>query len=77
MNIEDRNRRSRGVDNFRGSLGVGMGGFMVTVGCGVIYYTYNKLMNMDPSVSYTLGVMFIVYGIFRMWRGWVLLRKRD
>lgn len=76
MNIEDRNRRSRGINNFRGSLGIGMGGFMATVGGGVIYYTKNGLMNMNPTVAYALGVLFIIYGIFRIWRGWVMLKDR-
>ncbi|MCB0696423.1 MAG: hypothetical protein KDC07_03605 [Chitinophagaceae bacterium] len=76
MNPEDRNARNKGYINFRGSMHIGMGGLYLAVGSAVIYFKNFGVLELSGAVAYTIGAAMILYGVFRIWRGWTDLRRK-
>lgn len=76
MNIDDRNKQGKTFSNFKGSLHIGMGGLYLVMGAAVIYLKAFGAMVLSAGIAYTIGVMMILYGGFRVWRGWVDLKNR-
>lgn len=76
MNIEERNEKGKGYKNFRGSLHIGMGGLYLVIGGAVIYFKAFGAMALSAGVAYTIGAAMILYGGFRIWRGWMDLKYR-
>lgn len=71
MNYEENNRRSKTYRSFRGSLNIGIGMLYLTIGAVSIYFKkFFGTFQLDLTLTYTLGGLLIVYGLFRMWRGW-------
>lgn len=70
MNIEDRNKRSKVYGNFRGSLHIAMGGLYLAVGIATIYLKSFIIFPLPAAAAYIVGGLFVLYGAFRIWRGW-------
>ncbi len=75
MNHEERNERSQAYLRFRGSLHLGMGVVYIIIGILVLYIKHFGAIELESGIAYTLGGAAVLYGIFRLWRGFVLLRK--
>lgn len=76
MNIEERNKGSRGYKGFKGSLHLGMGGLYLVVGTAVIYFKAFGAMVLSAGIAYAIGISMLLYGAFRIWRGWMDLKHR-
>lgn len=77
MDHEERNMRNKGYTNFRGSMHIGMGGIYVALGCTIIYLKHFGAMELSPWASYIGGSIALLYGGFRIWRGWQYMRHRS
>jgi len=75
MNIEERNEKGKIYNNFRGSLHMGMGAVYIALGVAVMYYRVFGTIELPLAVSVTLGVAMLLYGAFRIWRGYMDLRQ--
>ena len=75
MNIE-RNRSRRG---FRTTMDIGMGIFYIVIGLVVILYRSFGNLPIPTFIAYILGVMMVIGGAFRFYRGLkdVLPRKKN
>lgn len=75
MNIDERNARGKSYSNFRGSLHIGMGGLYLVMGSAVIYFKAFGVMVLPSIVAYAIGISMLLYGAFRIWRGWMDLKQ--
>ena len=57
-------------------LSVITGIFYIVLGVVVIIYKF-FIINLDPNIAYPLGVLLIIYGIFRIFRAVYRLRNHD
>jgi uncharacterized membrane protein len=76
MNIEDRNEGSKGYESFRMGLDIGMGTLYLVL--GVILVTLRFFGKFEFNVTYAtiLGCLMIGYGLFRLYRGVIVLLRR-
>lgn len=74
--MEERNERTNGMLRFQGTMHIGMGIFYVIIGILVLYVKYFGTMELPTGLAYFLGTMMILYGLFRLWRGFVFLKQR-
>lgn len=80
MDHEERNKSGKGYQQFRAILHVGMGSFYLLIGGLVLYIKQFGSMDLSSGLAYPLGVLILLYGIFRLWRGITDMRrlpKRD
>lgn len=54
----------------RGLTGMAMGVIYVAVGLFMIFALQENRLQLNPSLTYILAVFIIVYGLYRIWRGW-------
>jgi hypothetical protein len=72
MDIQERNKRSKGYVQFRMIFDIAMG--LLYIACGVLVIWANKFgfrFTIDISFGFlvALGALFILYGLFRIYRG--------
>lgn len=73
MSYEDQNS---GMLRFQPIMHLTMGVFYLVIGCLVIYVKYFGAIELSSGLAYTLGGLMIIYGIFRLWRGFSSLKQR-
>lgn len=76
MNIEERNKSSKPYNNFKATMHLTMGVLYVVIGSTVLYIKYFGAFELPAATAYFLGSMMIIYGLFRIWRGWQGLRPK-
>lgn len=71
MNYEENSRKSKTYRNFRGSLHIGIGMLYLAIGGASIYFKkFFGTFELDLWITYLLGGLLLLYGLFRIWRGW-------
>jgi hypothetical protein len=67
-------RRKRNYDTMRSIYDYGMGIIIAGMGAVGIYVNYKKILNFKEfpgeTGAYVLSGFFILYGLFRCYRGW-------
>lgn len=76
MNHEERNLNNRGYNTFRGTVHIGMGGLYVAIAVIVIYLQSTGTLEISKAATYGFSILAIIYGLFRMWRGWTYIRNK-
>lgn len=74
-NFEDRNDRKTPMKRFQVIQHLGMGAFYLIAGSLVLYVKYFGTMELPTGLAYFLGIMMLLYGIFRIWRGFAELKN--
>lgn len=77
MNQEERSKRTGAYERMRGTMHIGMGVFYLIAGTLVLYVKYFGSIELPAGVAFFLGIMMLLYGIFRIWRGFVLLKQKN
>lgn len=80
MALDTSNRQARGYRSFRNSLDIGMGFFYVVIALLILNMKYFGTMQLEGWYPYILGGLMMLYGIFRIYRGFKAIRpvkKRD
>jgi len=76
--FEDRLEQSKSYKNFRTGLDLGMGAMYTVIGIGVMYAKYFNVVELPDTFSYILGGLMVLYGMFRVYRGlMVVLPKKN
>ncbi len=75
MRNDDTNRNG-GIQRFQSVIHIIMGVVYVAIGVLVIYIKHFGSLELPAGVAYTLGVLMMLYGAFRFWRGLVHLRQQ-
>ncbi len=75
---EEKSRKSRA--KFEGYRGVFMGLMYIVISSIIAYQTYNGLLpegvfNTGQTMTWVLVVLFLLYGVFRIYRGYKVLRS--
>lgn len=66
MEREAYNRK--GLSRFSSIRHISMGILYLVVGSAIMYVKYTGYA--DLPFAYALGTLMLLYGIFRIWRGW-------
>ena len=67
---------SKGLENFKNSMHLGMGAVYIVAGIAVLYFRYFGALQLSAGLAYGIGALMLVYGVFRIWRGFVGMRRR-
>lgn len=75
MDIDERNSKSQGYSRFRSTMHLTMGAFYLMFGGVILYLKSFGNMDLSPVLAYSIGSMMLLYGVFRIWRGWTDMRN--
>lgn len=76
MSYEERQQSSNGTySRFQSTLNIGMGLVYLIVGFTIVYMKIYGVVPLEPALAYALGGLMIVYGLFRLWRGFMDIRR--
>jgi hypothetical protein len=75
MSYEDQNEQSPVYKQFRTSLDIGMGVFYIIIGAIILFVKYFGTIELPATYAYILGNMMLLYGIFRIYRGIISIRR--
>ena len=73
----DNNQRPSSYERMQIPLHIGMGCVYIIFGILILYVKYFGSMELSAGLAYALGGLMLVYGTFRLWRGFSLLRKSN
>ena len=76
FNPEDNTRRSS-YERMQIPLHFGMGSVYIIFGMLVLYVKYFGTMELSSGIAYALGGLMLIYGVFRISRGIILLRNNN
>lgn len=62
-------KRRMQFDRLRGTTGMAMGGFYILLGFVVGYSEQNRFFEIG-ALSYLIAGLMVLYGVFRIYRGW-------
>ncbi len=74
MNPDERRINNRGRNSFRGAIHIGIGLLYIAVGCVVGYYKSFGTIVLSNGVAYAITSLMVLYGGFRIYRGWMDMR---
>lgn len=76
MNIEERNEQSTVYSSFRTTLDMSMGAIYVILGA-ILFMMHNfGTVELGSTASFVLGGIMVLYGAFRIYRGYVAINSR-
>jgi hypothetical protein len=74
MNPDERRIHNKG-NGFRGAAHIGIGLLYIAVGCMVGYYKTFGAIVLSNAVAYSITALMVLYGVFRIYRGWMDMRR--
>jgi uncharacterized membrane protein HdeD (DUF308 family) len=78
MGFEKGDRQKKSMNNARGIMGLSMGVVYCIFGSFLIYFkSLGQFEQVDKTVVYALAGLMIAYGIFRVYRGFKMMRSED
>lgn len=77
MNLDERMTESRTYKSFRTSLDMAMGAIYVIVGVVLFTMHYFGTVELSASTAYVLGTVMLLYGAFRLYRGIIVLFRKQ
>jgi hypothetical protein len=75
MDNEESRGGNKGYRNVRAVLHIGMGGVYLLFGGIIIAYQNFGTMGLSPTMAYVIGGLMLVYGGFRLYRGFADMRE--
>ena len=66
---EEREQDSPATKGFRTRMDIGMGLVYFLVGSLLVYSNYFGQVKLSPALAYSLGMLTVLYGCFRIYRG--------
>lgn len=67
--------KNKVYNSFKAALHIGMGGVYLAISIAVIYFKAFGTIPLTPTVAYIIGILTGLYGIFRLWRGWMDIKQ--
>lgn len=75
MSFERGSRQKKSFDNVRGIMGMTMGVIYCAIGACLIYFkSLGQLQNLDKVLVYIIAALMGAYGIFRVYRGFKMMK---
>lgn len=75
MDNEESRGGNKGYRNVRSVLHIGMGGIYLLFGGIIIAYQNFGTLGLSPGMSWAIGGLMILYGGFRLYRGFADMRQ--
>lgn len=76
MNQQPRKKElGKRMDKVRGLTGMAMGIVYIVVGVLIILAEQKKMLQLGTTLSWMLGLLAVLYGLFRIWRGWQIRKN--
>lgn len=75
MNQEPSKPRQNQMDKVRSLTGMAMGVVYIFVAAFLVFANQKKMLNLGDTTSYLVASLAVLYGLFRIWRGWQIRRK--
>lgn len=75
--MQQESKRVKGYARMRATLHIGMGIFYIVVASLMLYAKYFGAVELPTTMAYTLGTLALLYGIFRVYRGFADLRAKQ
>lgn len=75
MDNEESRGGNKGYRNVRAVLHIGMGGVYLLFGGIIIAYQNFGTLGLSPAMSWVIGGLMILYGGFRLYRGFADMRQ--
>lgn len=76
MSYDERNEPRHGYNRFRATMHICMGILYAILGSVVIYLQQFGAVALAKPLAYTAGGLMIIYGAFRIWRGYRDIKDR-
>lgn len=67
--------RRSGYERMQMPLHIGMGFVYIIFGILILYIKYFGTMQLSAGLAYALGGLMLLYGVFRLWRGFSMMRQ--
>lgn len=77
MNLDERMTESKTYKSFRTSLDMAMGTIYIIVGVVLFAIRHFGTVELSASMAYILGTVMLLYGAFRIYRGIIVLFRKD
>ena len=74
MNPQERNIRNKGMHKFRGVAHIAIGLLYIAVGTYFGYFKIFGTIELSNAVAYSVATLTALYGLFRIYRGWLYIR---
>lgn len=74
MTTGNANRKKQQFNSIRGIMGISMGVIYLIIACCVVYFEKTKQIDIGKTFSYLVGGLMAGYGIFRIYRGFKMMR---
>lgn len=74
MSVEKGNRNKKSFDNIRGIMGMSMGVIYLIIAACVVYFERIKQIDIGEVFSYIVAGLMAAYGIFRIYRGYKMMK---
>lgn len=74
MNPDERNIRNKGYNSFRGVAHIAIGLLYIVVGGVIGYFKTFGTIALSNVAAYGITTLMALYGLFRIYRGWMYLR---
>ena len=76
MDHEERNEKNKGYAALKGALQMGIATLYIVLGFWTLYTKMFISFEMSTVMAYVVGCLLVMYGGFRFWRGWIILRNK-
>lgn len=76
MSYDDQRESSHGFSRARSVLHISMGVVYLILGCFVLYLQRFGGLALPGVLAYLVGGLMLLYGGFRIWRGWRDMQER-
>ncbi len=73
-NTENTPRRS-GMERMQIPMHIVMGFVYIIFGLLIFYVKYFGTIELSAGLAYALGGLLMLYGVFRLWRGFAMLKQ--
>jgi hypothetical protein len=72
-----REKRNRVWRRFQAGRHIVMGLVLMAIAYALVHFRAFGAIELSPAEAYTLASILVLYGLFRIWRGSIELRKKD
>jgi hypothetical protein len=76
MNLDERNEQSPVYSSFRTTLDMSMGAIYMIMGVILFSMRYFGTVELGTTAAFVLGGIMVLYGAFRIYRGYVAINNR-
>jgi len=74
MSTDQGKGKRKSFDSIRGTMGMAMGVIYLIIAACVVYFEHIHQIDIGPIFSYLVAGLMAAYGIFRIYRGYKMMK---